>query len=96
MKASTAEVRWLVLGTDGRHVTISRHSEPPPEEIAVLESGLSAQGMAGWLTVMKGQYHESGKPSLMMVRPLCNPQSEFSDAVAAFQARRIAALEPAT
>jgi hypothetical protein len=93
MEPSNLEVRWIVLGTDGRYVTVSRHSEPPPDEIFVLESRLSAQGMAGWLTVMKGRYHESEKPVLMMVRALCNPQSPFADAVAAFQSRRIATLE---
>ncbi len=87
------ERRWIVLGEDGRHVTMGRYSDPSPEEIAQAEAGLASQGLAGWLTVMEGGYYQGPKPSLMMVRPLCNPHRPFAEAVDAFQAARKATLE---
>lgn len=92
MEASDLETRWIILGTDGRHVTLGRHTDPSPEEVAEAEANLAAQGLAGWLAVMKGGYYTGLSPSLMMVRPLCDPQRPFSEAVAAFQAARRASL----
>ncbi len=93
MEASGLETRWIILGTDGRHVTLGRHSDPSPEEVAQAEAGLAAQGLAGWLVVMKGSYYTHQKPSLMMVRPLCDPQRPFDEAVAAFHDSRMATLD---
>jgi hypothetical protein len=90
---SRGERRWIVLGEDGRHVTLGRHSDPSPDEIAQAEAGLAAQGLAGWLAVMEGAYYQRGKPSLMMVRPLCSPERPFAKAVDAFQAARKATLD---
>ena len=91
METPNLEARWIVLGTDGRHVTLGRHTDPTEEEIAAAEASLSAQGMAGWLVLMKGGYYAQGKPSLMMVRALANPARAFADAAADFQAKRRAA-----
>ena len=93
MEAANLETRWIILGTDGRHVTMGRHSDPSPEEVARAENGLAAQGLAGWLAVMKGSYYTRRKPSLMMVRPLCDPKRPFAEAVDAFQAARKASLD---
>lgn len=90
---SRGERRWIVLGEDGRHVTMGRHSDPSPDEIARAEAGLADQGLAGWLAVMEGAYYERSKPSLMMVRALCNPQRPFAEAVDAFQTARKASLD---
>jgi hypothetical protein len=90
---SRKERRWIVLGEDGRHVTMGRNSDPSPEEIAQAEAGLAAQGLAGWLAVMEGAYYQRRKPSLMMVRPLCNPRRPFAEAMDAFQAARKASLD---
>lgn len=49
MEAANLETRWIILGTDGRHVFLGRHSDPSPEELAQVEAGLAAQGLAGWL-----------------------------------------------
>jgi hypothetical protein len=38
------ERRWIVLGTDGRHVSLGRDSDPSPEEIEAAEAALLAQG----------------------------------------------------
>lgn len=92
VEAANLETRWIILGTDGRHVTLGRHSDPSPEELAQAEAGLAAQGLAGWLAVMKGGYYTRQKPALMMVRPLCDPQRPFAEAVEAFQAARRATL----
>ncbi len=93
MEQAALEMRWVVLGTDGRHVTMGRHSDPSPEELAQAEAGLAAQGLAGWLAVMKGGYYTRQEPSLMMVRPLCDPKQPFAEAVDAFQAARKATLD---
>ena len=93
MEASRLETRWIILGTDGRHVTLGRHSDPSSEEVAQAEARLAGQGLAGWLVVMKGGYYARQKPSLMMVRPLCDPQRTFAEAADAFQAHRDAALK---
>jgi hypothetical protein len=85
--------RWIVLGEDGRYVTLGFHSDPSPDEIVKAEAGLAAQGLAGWLAVMEGAYYQHRKPTVMMVRPLCNPQLPFAEAVDAFQAARKASLD---
>ena len=89
---SREERRWIVLGEDGRHVTIGRQSDPSPDEIAQAQASLLAQGLAGWLAVMEGNYYQRLKPSLMMVRPLCNPRRPFAEAAVSFQAARKASL----
>jgi hypothetical protein len=85
--------RWIVLGEDGRYVTLGFHSDPSPDEIVKAEAGLAAQGLAGWLAVMEGDYYQHYKPSLMMVRTLNNPSRPFADAVDVFQTTREASLE---
>ncbi len=92
MEQPNLETRWIVLGTDGRHVTLGRHTDPTQEEVAAAESGLAAQGLAGWLVLMKGGYYVQGKPSLMMVRPLANPARPFEEAAADFETKRKATL----
>ena len=92
MERAALETRWIVLGTDGRHVSMGRHTDPTPEDVADAERGLAEQGMAGWLAVMKGGYHVRRKPALMMVRPLANPARPFEEAAAEFEAKRKATL----
>lgn len=92
MEGANLETRWIILGIDGRHVTLGRHTDPSPDELAQIEANLATQGLAGWLTVMKGGYYTRQKPSLMMVRPLCDPQRPFAEAVDAFHAARKTAL----
>lgn len=90
------ERRWIVLGMDGRHVTLGRYSDPAEEEIEAAERALVAQGQAGWLAVLEGNYwHRRAKMSVMAVRPLADPTSSFEEAVTAFEASRARALQPA-
>jgi hypothetical protein len=86
------ETRWIVLATDGRHVTLGRHSDPTEEQIQAAESGLKAAGEAGWLAVMKGQYHSRRPVELLMVRPLGAPAETWEAAIGAFEVVRRALL----
>ncbi len=90
---SHRERRWIILHEDGRHFAVGRHSDPSPKEIAQAETGLKGLGLAGWLAVMEGAYYEQSDPSLMMVRPLCEPEKSFSEAQEAFLAARKASLQ---
>jgi hypothetical protein len=49
------ETRWIVLGTDGRHVSLSR-AEPSATEVATASDALAAQGLSGWLVRLEGDY----------------------------------------
>ena len=90
------EHRWIVLGTDGRHVTLGRHSDPTEAEILAAEDQLAKQGLAGWLAVVEGAYwSKRTKLSVLAVRPLAHPTVPFDEAVSAFQTSRSRALAPA-
>ena len=47
--------RWVVLGTDGRHVSLDR-TEPSEAETATASDALAAQGLSGWFVRMQGDY----------------------------------------
>ena len=57
------DTRWMVLGTDGRHVSLGR-TEPSEAEIASASDALAAQGLSGWLARMQGDYYSRGKVTL--------------------------------
>ena len=57
------EARWIVLGTDGRHVSLGR-TEPSEAEIATASDALAAQGLSGWLARLHGAYYSRGKVTL--------------------------------
>jgi hypothetical protein len=92
MEQQNVQACWILLGTDGRHVTLGRHTDPTEEEIAAAEAGLAAQGMTGWLVLMKGGYYMRREPSLTLVRALANPGRTFEEAAADFEAKRKATL----
>lgn len=77
------ERRWIVLGTDGRFVTLGRASDPSDEEVRGAEEALRAQGLAGWLAVMEGNPYVGNAPRLMEVRPLAAPAVPFDEAATA-------------
>ncbi|MFO0198689.1 MAG: hypothetical protein ACK530_08780 [Alphaproteobacteria bacterium] len=88
-----AERRWIVLGTDGRHVSIGRDSDPSPEEIEAAEAALLAQGHGGWLAVTSGEYwSRRARLDVLEVRRLGAPATAFAEAAEAFQQRRHARL----
>lgn len=77
------ERRWIVLGTDGRYVTLGRASDPTEDEVRSAEEGLRTQGLAGWLAVMEGNPYVGRVPRLMKVKALADPRESFEVASAA-------------
>ena len=91
--AKTLETRWIALATDGRHVTLGRHTDPTDAEIEATEKALAAQGLSGFLAVMRGGYYTRSAVELMQVRPLAGAEAgQWEAAAAAFRAKRVAAL----
>jgi hypothetical protein len=82
------ETRWIVLGTDGRHVSLSR-AEPSETEVATTSDALAAQGLSGWLARMQGEYYSRGKVTLEPLRTLgSTPEADWQTALTAFHAVR--------
>ncbi len=82
-KERSKERRWVVLGTDGRYVTLGRASDPSDDEVRGAEEALRAQGLSGWLAVMQGNPHVGALPRLIEVRPLAEPRVPFEKAAEA-------------
>lgn len=83
------ETRTIILGDDGRHVTMGRHSEPTEAEVAAAGGALAAKGIGGWLVRMEGDYYaKRGKLALVMIREIAKPRATFAEAEAAFRAAR--------
>ena len=82
------ESRWIVLGTDGRHVSLGR-TEPSEAEVASASDALAAQGRSGWLARMQGDYYSRRK---VMLEPLqrigAEHAADWQAAVAAVHAAR--------
>lgn len=92
----TRERRWIILGEDGRHVTLGRHTDPTDEELAHAADALRASGQGGWLAVTEGQYYRArGRVTVMPVRELAPSIGTFEAAAEAFQAARRRAIAPA-
>ena len=82
------ETRWIVLGTDGRHVSLGR-SEPSEAEIATASHTLAAQGLSGWLACMQGDYYSRGKVTLEPLQRIGAAQEpDWQAALSAFDAAR--------
>ena len=91
------EKRWLVIASDGRHVTVGRATDPAPEALEAAGEGLRGLGLAGWLAVSDGSYYGAGRLELLLVRPLSElPGSTWEQARAAFLAERERARQDAT
>lgn len=87
------ERRWIVLGDDGRHVTIGRHTDPSEEELARASDSLRAIGVGGWVAVLEGGYYQPrDKISLMMVREIAPARQPWEAAVSSFLELRTHAL----
>jgi hypothetical protein len=87
MKAE-AETRWIVLGTDGRHVSLGR-TEPNEAEVASASDALAAQGLSGWLARMRGEYYSRGKVTLEPLQSIgAEHEADWQATLAAFQAAR--------
>ncbi|MFM7688446.1 MAG: hypothetical protein ACKPAC_03175 [Alphaproteobacteria bacterium] len=96
MKATT-ETRWMVLGADGRHVSLGRATPPSEIEIIGVSDALAAQGLSGWLARMQGDYYSRGKVTLEPLRRIgADHEADWQAALAAFQRLRGLALAQAT
>ena len=82
------ETRWIVLGTDGQHVSLGR-TEPSEAEVMAASDALAAQGLSGWLARMQGEYYSRG---CVMLEPLQRigvaHDADWQAALAAFHAAR--------
>jgi hypothetical protein len=84
--------RSIVLGADGRHVSLGR-TEPSEAEIATASDALAAQGLSGWLVRIQGEYHSRGKVMLELLRRIGAPhEADWQAALAAFLAARRRAI----
>jgi hypothetical protein len=88
MQAET-ETRWMVLGTDGRHVSLGR-TEPSEAEIATASDALAAQGLTGWLARMQGEYYSRRKVTLEPLQRIgiAQHEADWQAALTAFHAAR--------
>ena len=87
MRADT-EIRWMVLGTDGRHVSLGR-TEPSEAEIATASNAIAAQGFSGWLARMQGDYYSRRRVTLEPLQRIgIAHDADWQAALAAFHAAR--------
>ncbi|MCA3284905.1 MAG: hypothetical protein ING16_18815 [Roseomonas sp.] len=87
MHAET-ETRWIVLGRDGRHVSLGR-TEPSEAEVASASDALAAQGLSGWLARMQGDYYSRARVTLEPLRAIgAGPEADWKAALSAFHAAR--------
>jgi hypothetical protein len=87
------QTTWIVLGTDGRHVSIGRHRKPDEDDLARASAALVAAGQDGWLAVLYGDYYGTRAVRIDVLRPLTpGTPTDSSLAVAAFLNRRMQAL----
>jgi hypothetical protein len=88
-----SHLRWIVLASDGRHSTIGRDTAPDDAEVAAAGAALASMGLPGWLVRLEGDYWRRRKRvALTMVQPLAHAaEADWSAAVAAFEAMRMAA-----
>ena len=82
------ETRWMVLGTDGQHVSLGR-AEPSEAEIATASDALAAQGLSGWLARMQGEYFGRRRVTLEPLQGIgAAHDADWQAALAAFHAAR--------
>ncbi|MCA4906401.1 MAG: hypothetical protein ING96_07380 [Roseomonas sp.] len=87
MQAET-EIRWMILGADGRHVSLGR-TEPSEPEVVAASDALAAQGLSGWLARMQGDYYSRGKVTLEPLQRIgIAHDADWQAALAAFHAAR--------
>jgi hypothetical protein len=79
---------WIVLGTDGRHVSLGR-TKPSAAEIATASDALATQGLSGWLVCMQGEYYSRRKVILEPLQRIgAEHEADWQAALSAFHAAR--------
>ncbi|NBQ76119.1 MAG: hypothetical protein EBU14_12310 [Acetobacteraceae bacterium] len=87
MQAET-ETRWIVLGADGRHVSLGR-AEPSEAEVKAASDALAAQGLSGWQARLQGEYYSRRKVTLEPLQRIgAEHDADWQAALAAFHAAR--------
>ena len=87
MHAET-ETRWMVLGADGRHVSLGR-TEPTEIDVLAASDTLAAQGLSGWLARMQGDYYSRRKVTLEPLQSIgIAHDADWQAALTAFHAVR--------
>ena len=82
------ENRWMVLGTDGRHVSLGR-TEPTEIDVLAASDTLAAQGLSGWLARMQGDYYSRRKVTLETLQSIgIAHDADWQAALTAFHAVR--------
>jgi hypothetical protein len=81
--------RWIVLGQDGRHVTMGRAAPPSAEEITAARDALHRKGLAGWIATQDGDHWGRGRVTLTPVQVIGAAATlDWPAAVAAFEKAR--------
>jgi hypothetical protein len=76
---------WIVLGQDGRHVTLGRAALPTDEDIGAASAALDAQGLGGWIVTLDGSYWGRGSVTLAPVQTIgADATLDWPAAVTAF------------
>jgi hypothetical protein len=87
--SARGERRWIVLGQDGRHVTLGRAAPPSAEEITAARDALHRQCLAGWIATQDGDYWGRGRVTLTPVQVIGAAATlDWPTAVAAFEQAR--------
>ena len=82
------ETRWMVLGTDGRHVSLGR-AEPSEADVMAASDALAAQGLSGWLARMQGEYYSRARVTLEPLQRIgIAHDANWQAALTAFHAAR--------
>jgi hypothetical protein len=92
---NAAERRWIILAQNGRHVTMGRAAPPSEAEVEAAATALAAQGLAGWLATLDGNYWSRRRIALTPVQMLGDCTTlDWAAAITAFEAARQHALRP--
>lgn len=93
--SARAQRRWIVLGQDGRHVTLGRAAPPSAEEIAAASTAMEAQGLAGWIATLDGDYWGRRRVTLAPVQIIGAAATlDWPAAVTSFEDARQRARRP--
>jgi hypothetical protein len=85
---------WIVLGQDGRSITLGR-AAPSDDEIVAASVALAAQGLGGWIATLDGSYWSRSRVTLAAVQRIgAATPLDWPAAVMAFEAVRRAAVTP--
>jgi hypothetical protein len=82
------ETRWMVMGTDGRHLSLGR-TEPSEAEVIAASDALAAHGHSGWLARMQGEYYSRHRVTLEPLQRIgIAHDADWQAALAAFHTAR--------